>query len=134
MSAKTIILKAAELTVRKEGIAGGTITPGDLVDALPNGAVSRQGAADASAQKAFALERDVTGDDIDTDYAANDTVMYALCSPGVEVNANVGGAITAGDILESGAAGILQGVTTGRQIARAIETVAGAGRCKVEVL
>jgi hypothetical protein len=134
MAVKKIILKAEDLCIRKEGIAGAAITPGCLVSALPNGAVALQGAADTAPQKAFVYEREMTGDDIDTAYAQNDTILYAICPPGVEVYAFAGEAVNAGDVLESAANGELQGITTGAAVAVALETVGAAGRCKVEVL
>ena len=78
MAVKKIILKGEARCIRKEGIAGGTVTPGMHLDAIPGGAVTAGAIGTAvNAAKAFAYERELTGDDIDVDYVVNDTCLYA---------------------------------------------------------
>lgn len=139
MAVKKIILKGEDLCIRKEGIAAEAgITPGDLVNALPNGDVTRNDVAAAhptgDIPKAFAYENEVVGGAIDDDYADNDTVLYAICPPGTEVYANGDAAITAGNYVEAAADGEVSPETTGVRIGRALTTTAGAGRVKIEVL
>lgn len=138
MAVKKIILKGEDLCIRKEGIATEAITPGDLVNALPNGDVSMNDVAaghpTGDIPKAFAYENEVVGQDIDTDYAANDTILYAICPPGTEVWANGDAAITAGNYVEAATGGAVSPETTGVRIGRALTTTAGVGRVKIEVL
>jgi len=135
MAVKKIILVGEDLCIRREGIAGGAITPGHLVDAVPDGAVTAQTAANAEAQRTFAYEREFTGDDIDTAYISGDTVPYFHAPAGAVVYAlGVAAGITAGDLVESAAAGEVQTLTSGRAIGRALETTAAAGRIKIEIL
>jgi hypothetical protein len=136
MAFKTIIVKGAANVIRKEGIAAEAgITPGDIVNAIPGGDVTRNDVTGATVvPRAIAVERDLTGDDIDTDYADNDTVLYAVCPPGTEVWMNGDAAITAGNYVEAAADGEVSPETTGHRIGRALTTTAGAARVLVELL
>ena len=135
MTVKKIVLVGEDLCIRKEGIAGGSITPGHLVAGAPGGTITAlASAASAVAKKQFAYEREMTGDGITVAYAASDTVLYFTAPPGAVVYALTAAAVTAGDALEASAtAGALQTRTTGRIIGYALETVGSAGRCKIEV-
>ena len=138
----TIILKGSEVALFKEATANGTITPGHLVVALTTGIVVHPNAAE-SAIAAFAVENDIAGDEIGTDYVSGDNVKYAVLPPGSEVFALAGAAVTVDDYLESAGDGTVrvQGIlaaTTQLQrnsvVGRALETVGGAGRIKIEIM
>lgn len=132
---KTIALKGD--FVRKEGVASGAITPGDMVEFGGANDVQRQSTAQAVApRRAFALENDLIGRGITDDYAAGETVQYGVFTPGAEVYANLaaGKTCTKGQALEAVASGKVQPFTTGTKIGYALETVSAAGgRVKLEV-
>lgn len=149
MTVKTIVLKGAG--IRKEGKAGGAITPGHLVARNSSNRIVVHPTAADTAQKAFALENELAGKGIDTAYANNDQVFFEILPPGAEVNALVAAgasAIVVGDKLESAGNGTLRKVATDsatddteRQsiVAIALEAVDNSGggsavRIKVEVL
>jgi hypothetical protein len=128
--------------IRKEGQASAAITPGHLIefggakDLRVHSTIGGQG------RKAFALENDLIGRDIDTVYNANDVVQYGIFQPGAEVYAwlQIGESCAKGDFLESDGTGCLQVSSTpveGSNIAVALEAITGGGvkkRVKVEVL
>ncbi len=101
----TIALKGG--SIRKEGEASSVITPGDLVEFGGVNDLQTHGTAGGPARKAFALENDLIGDAIGDDYAAGDTVQYAVFQPGAEVNAllNYPENVAKGDPLVSGGDG-----------------------------
>lgn len=149
MAVKTIVLRGNG--IRKERQAGGAITPGHLVALNSSNKVVVHPTAADTAQKAFAVENDLIGNDIDTAYAADDTVLYEILPKGSEVYAFVvagGAAIVIGDKLESAGNGTLRKVATDaatddteRQsiVAIALEAVDNSGggsavRIKVEVM
>lgn len=107
-SAKTIILKG--LGIRKEAAASGAVTPGHLVEKISTGAVKAHATAGGNAQKAFAVENDLIGATIDTDYASASRVQYNVMTRGEEVNALLanGQTVVIGDPLESAGDGTLQ--------------------------
>lgn len=136
----TVVLKG--VGIRKEADANGTITPGHLVVNLTTGIVVHPNAA-GNAMPTFAVENDIAGDEIGTDYVANDRVQFEVLPPGSEVYALAGAAVTIDDYLESAGDGTLRTLAvsaataqTSRNsvVARALETVGGAGRIKVELL
>ncbi len=143
MARKTIILKGKDLVIFKEGYAGATITPGHLIEGLPASLVVHNSAA-ATAVPMFAVEREVTGDEIGDDYLVNETVMYGVCPPGVEVWAIADGTgVTAGDWVESNGDGTFQLVATSAATAdtarhsvvgRALTTAAANARFVLEVI
>lgn len=107
---KTVILRGTP--VIKEAVAvSAVITPGMLLLRTSATQVRPHNVAAGMAQPAFAVERDITGGDITTNYAVADTVAYASMEPGYEVYAIVAagaGAIVAGDFLESDGSGGLR--------------------------
>ena len=142
MAVKKIILVGEELCIRKEGIAGGTVTPGHLVQG-PATAIIVHGTAAGTAQKAFCYEREMTGDGIDVDYAASDTILYAVCPPGTVIWALADATgITAEDFVESNGDGTFQVVATSAATAdtsrnsvvgKALTTAAANARFQLEV-
>lgn len=108
MAIKTVTVLGNDLVVRREGIAGGVITPGHLIEG-PATAVIAHNSAGQTAQKSFAVENDIVGNGIDDDYAANDTVLYGVFPAGSIVYAIAGtGGVTAEDIVESNGDGALR--------------------------
>ena len=142
MAIKTIIVVGAEQAIRKEGIAAGVITPGHLIQG-PAGDLIVHAAAGETAQKAFALENEVVGGDISTDYADNDTVLYAVMPPGSIVYAIADGAgVTAEDFVESSGDGTMlvvaaHAATTDAErnsvIGKALDTAAADARFRLEI-
>lgn len=109
----TIILKGNG--IRKEGAASSAITPGYLVEFGGANDLQPHSTAAANARKAFAVENDLVGDGIDTDYAVGERVQYEVFGSGCEVYALVAAAATAitkGAALESAGDGTLRILTT----------------------
>ena len=115
MAFKNILIKGkAYGIVEGEETAGGTITPGYLVDISDKTAVVAHATAAGNAEKIFAVENDGIGDDIDDDYSSGDSVKFAVCQSGVEVFALVAAsatAVVAGAALESAGDGTLRNHT-----------------------
>lgn len=136
----TITLKVGDDgMIRKEGVAASAVTPGMLVKRTSAG-VAAQSAAGGYVPKAFALENDLVGDDIDDAYDADDTVQIGIFGAGCEVYAFLayGENVVIGDALSAAAGGALQKQAgTEPTIAFALEAVnnnaAGLDRIKVEV-
>lgn len=138
MAERTILLKGERQHIRKEGIAGGAITPGHTVILGSTGTFTAGPAAAAAPAKntlAVALERELenwnngapqAGSPIDRAYANGDRLLYAVLSPGCEWYALVpagAAAIVKGDRLEYAGGGALRKATTGEVIAIALEAV-----------
>jgi hypothetical protein len=149
MSLKTIVYKGS--SCHDEALAGGTITPGHLLQRTATGTVVVHATAAGNAEKMFAIENELAGKDIDTNYASGDTTFFEIAHRAARANALVAAAapaITAGDYLESAGNGTLRkqvvaAATTQAQresvVAVALESVdnsAGGSpvRIKVEVL
>lgn len=94
---------------REEFTAGGTITPGQLLEIDSSDNVIVHNSAGQNVYSLFALENDIEGDDIDDDYASGEQVQCAWASPGHIVNALIkdGENIAIGDWLESDGTGDL---------------------------
>lgn len=105
--AKAVILKGE--VIRKEGVAGGAITPGHLVQGFGSSIVVHA-TAGGDARRTFALINDLVGDDIDDAYDSGDTVQYGVFEQGAEVNALLAASqtIVAGDALVSNGDGTLK--------------------------
>ena len=105
----TILLKGRG--IRKEAVAGGTITPGDLLTINSSAQLIRHATAGGKAGALFAVENDIVGKEIDDNYSANDYVQAEYLTTGCEVYANVAAAAAAiviGDLLESDGTGGLR--------------------------
>ncbi len=111
MAVKKIILIGEEFCIRRESIADAAITPGMLLERTATG-VKKHAGAGLNAQPLFAYERELTGDDIATDYAQNDTVLMFHAPPGTVVWAIAGAAgVTALAYQESDGLGRLDDAT-----------------------
>lgn len=98
--------------VREERDAGVAITPGELLEVAADGDYEPHSTANGNAEARFALEREMTGDDIDTDYVAGDRVVAQILWPGSIVQAFLadGEDVQDGAALASDGAGALQAV------------------------
>lgn len=111
MASRKVILKGSG--IRKEDDAGGTITPGMLLNYDSNGDVIAHENAGQNAVPDFAVEEDFLGTDIDSTYASSDRVQHDVCFTGMEVNAFLIDPenVSKGDFLESDGAGNLRAHT-----------------------
>lgn len=89
----TILLKGCG--IRKELNAAEAITPGSLVELASATTVQNHSTAGGAAAKAFAVENDLVGDGIDTNYSSGDRVQYEVLPAGAEVYALVAASATA---------------------------------------
>lgn len=142
----TVVLKSFA-HVRKEGVAGGAITPGHLIKRDSDGEFVVHNVAGGMAAKTFAVENELEGQDISDAYEENDVVFYHHCQPGEEVYAFVdnGQTVTRGDYLESSADGSLRKHSNASAavseyahciVAQALETVdnsAGTAHARIKV-
>ena len=108
MAQQAIILKGRG--IRKELVANATITPGHLVERMTTSKLRVHAAAGGHAQKAFAIEDDLQGNDIADNYSAADLVQFEVMERGSEVYALLanGQSVAIGDPLESAGDGTLQ--------------------------
>lgn len=109
MTVKTIVLRGAG--IRKEAIAGGTITPGYLVERDSSGDFIAAATAGDNVPKLWCVENEVVGLGIDTDYVALDTCLAETLQPGSEVFALLGAsaaAVLIGNPLESAGDGTVR--------------------------
>lgn len=133
----TIVLLDEGRAFQKEAEASEAITPGSLVEFGGAEELRNHSTIGGEARKAFALDNTLIGKGPDDAWAVNDRVRYAIFPPGAEVYARVSEAVTKGDFLESAGDGQLQIASTpieGSSVAVAMETTAGSGRARVEVL
>ena len=122
--------------IKYEGIAAAAVTPGCLMDG-PEDAIDFGGASATDVNRRYILERGLTGDDTEEDYAIGDTVLYGSFRPGDRVWARLGASeeIAAGDVLEADTGGLLVGLSTGAPVARAVESVTtGAGGAGTHII
>src|SRR3990167_2684133 len=101
MAYRTIVLKGDP--VRKELKAGGTITPGHIVQRNSANAVVVHPTAGGNASALVAVEDSLQGKDVDDTYSSNNRVQLAYLSSGMEVALILATSQTVviGDLLES---------------------------------
>lgn len=107
--ANTIVLKGNG--IQKEAVAGTVITPGHLLERSAANQVSVHSTAGGNAQRFFAKENEVIGQDIDDNYPIGDNVIFESCYPGMEISALLpagAAAVAVGDPLESNGDGTLK--------------------------
>lgn len=80
-----VLLKGAPNRFQRD--AGGTITPGQLVQIGTNNRVTRHSAAGGQHYRWFAVERDYMGDEMDVNYLVNEAVEIQSARPGEVINA-----------------------------------------------
>ena len=109
--ANTVIGKAY-LNIRDEKLAGGTITPGMLVERNSSDAVVAHSTAGGAAQKLFAVEDDKQGRPQTTNYTSGELVQLWAPVPGERVYAILddatGTVSVIGDFLQSAGDGRLK--------------------------
>ena len=108
--ANTIVIKGSG--VRSEAIANAAITPGHLLQLMSTGKVRKHATAGQAGNvgpRAFAIEDELQGNGIGTDYDTGDLVQYNVMLPGDEVYAILkdGISYSIGDMLESSGNGTL---------------------------
>ena len=146
MAIKTITVQGDPIV--REYLANEAITPGDLVEFVPNQTDSKlrkHGTDEGAAIPRFALENHVVGDGIEEAYASGELVRIATYRQGDVVLARVKAntAVQAGDKLGSNADGTLDvvdltsaAVVEGAFVGEALDNVAasaGVKRVRVEV-
>lgn len=97
------------LDIIKEKVANAAITPGMLIELMSTGKVRAHATSGGNALPMFALEDELQGNGIDTDYAADGQVQCWYPQRGEEVYAIIadGEAIAIGDFLVSNGDGYL---------------------------
>lgn len=117
--AYVIILKGDP--IRKEAVAGGTITPGMLLKRSSATQVIAHNVSGGNAMKLFALENGMIGDTITDNYVSGDQVQMAVFRPGDEAYLILkqGQNVAVGDPLESNGDGKLK-----KHTANTIDTTA----------
>lgn len=110
MARKTIVLKDGGQSVREELVAVAAITPGMLVEITSADKVQKHSSAGQSASPMFAVEDELQGDEIGTDYDANALCQFNVFRSGDQVYAILhdGQNVAIGDKLESAGNGKLQ--------------------------
>lgn len=109
----TVILKGRG--IRKEALSGGIIQPGDLIKRNSSGQFIRHATSNGKASRLFAVENELFGKGIDTNYASGDNVLAEACYQGMEVQCNIAAAapaIVIGDLLVSAGDGTLRKLTS----------------------
>jgi len=139
MARRVIALMGTPITT-EDMVAAAAITPGHLVERTSTGTVQKQTDDAANVAPMFALERDEMGKDIDTAYAAGDTVKVGNFAAGQRVYAFIpsGQNVTNGDYLTTDTGGRLTktSVSATVRIAMALESVnntAGPSDARIRV-
>lgn len=131
--ANTILLKGRG--IRKEGIAGGAITPGHLLTINTSGNLIVHATQGGDVAALFAVENDIVGKEITDAYASGDYVQAEYLYTGCEVLAIVAAgeeAIVIGDLLTSKGDGTLEKIGEGDVgIAQALEAVDNSGSAAI---
>jgi len=112
MATKTISLKAPG--VREEATASEAITPGHLIEFGGSDDIQKHSSAGGDAQPLVAVENDVVGDDISTDYVSGEQVQFDAPHTGAVYLMRLadGENVTRGDFLESAGDGTVQAAGT----------------------
>ena len=144
MAIKTIVVSGRP--VSQEDLANEAISPGHLVEFVPNQAsparnIRKHGTDDGiNVASSFALENEVIGDGIDADYASGELVRYAVFRKGDRALARLKAttAIQPGDKLGSNGDGTLDiTATAGAVICIAdqhLASTAGVQLVKVQII
>lgn len=135
MTEKVITLRGVPI-MNEDGTAVVALKPGELVDGVTT--VDLAPASATRFDRAYVLERDELGDDIDIAYAISDTVKVGAFAPGMRVLAWLAsGQNVAIDASLEVVVGQLKILATGSVVARALEAVdasSGELRIRVEVM
>lgn len=138
---RAVILVGKDTARVKELIAGGTITPGDLLAIDANGKYVRHATAGGRFGGYVADMADYNGKGIDDNYVANDNVFAWICPRGTEINGRVAAAapaIAVGDFLASAGDGTLKKTTTAAEVIgqalTAVDNSAGATAVRIQAI
>jgi len=145
MAYNTIKLKGAPVV--DELVAAGTITPGMLCEVTSAGTVQAHSTAVGPAQKMFAAENELGGEEISDDYASGDLTQLIIAGSGDRVYGliKIGEDVVIGEPLVSAGNGSLQpkvlttsdpSETAGAIVGYSRTTVTGGAalvRCVVEI-
>lgn len=82
MATATILIKGNSSAIREELVNSGIVTPGQLLQRNSSNQVARHATSGGNQERLVALENDLVGDDIDTNYAASKRVQCRNCVPG----------------------------------------------------
>ena len=144
---KRVVALRGNPYTNEDGVASGTIKPGQLVDGV--GTIIVHGTAGGNTPRAFALERSELGTGIDASYpgipaltetyATSDTVKVGVFHPGQRVTARIasGQNISINDKLESAGNGTLRKYNSGTILGRSLEgpgTVAAETLLAIEIM
>jgi hypothetical protein len=136
--AKLSVKLLGEPIQNEDDKAAAAITPGMLVNWNGSGDLVPHATAGGNTARAFALEREEAGQDMNTVYAIGDTVKVGVFYSGCRVNAIIGVVnATKGALLESDGTSKLRLFTTGTVIGRSLEALnnaAGTARLRVEIM
>ena len=132
---KRVIAIGPDKPIYNERTATEAITPGMLVNSVASGTVEMNDlTGDGNGMVEVAVENDIFGKGLDDAYAANDTVISQLLTPGCEFNGlvpsgSLGGAnvIVYDDYITSYAGGLLAKGTRANAIAMAREALDNSG-------
>ena len=109
MASNTILVKG--YGPQEEALANAAITPGNLIELMSTGKVRKHSTAGGNVgPKQFAIEDELQGNPITTDYDADDLVQFVVPQSGDWIYALLkdGEDVAIGDLLESDGAGDLQ--------------------------
>lgn len=110
----------------EEGVAAAAVRPGDLVELTSADKVQKHSSSGGNAERAFAQEDALQGNDIDDNYALGDIVQYRIYEAGARVYAWLSGGENAsiGSKLSSNGDGALKvESSTGKVVAVALEAI-----------
>jgi hypothetical protein len=125
--------------VQRELVAGGSITPGMLVERNSSGVLVAHAGAGLAAQAAFAVENEAVGRGIDDAYASGDQVPYRIFAEGHQVYAILaaGQNVSKDALLQSAGNGRLSAAATADNVVaialEAVDATSAAKRIRVEI-
>lgn len=132
---------------QETGTAGGTITPGHLLQLNSSDQYVVHGVAGGNHSAIFAIEDSLQGNSIGDDYTTGNKMQIVNCAPADEINAilHTNQTIAIGDYLESAGNGRLQehGVDSGAviytrpivaQAREAVTTTGATARIRVRIV
>lgn len=104
---KTVIVKGDPTRVEHVSTAA-AVTPGNLMILNSSGLVLRHNVAGGTAEKMFAVEDELQGKTLTTDYANSTPIFCAIFKSGDEVFAKITGTPAVGALLSSAGDGTLK--------------------------
>jgi len=134
--------------IQKELIANAAITPGMLVERMSTGKLRKHATAGGGAQRAFAIENDLEGQEVSVDIDADEICRFKVMQRGNEVYAwaATSQTLVVGDEVESAGNGFLRKHTADSAgvaaepnsvvgiVLEACTTSGSAGRLLIEVV